>query len=76
MDKELEQLLGEWMEDFELKQRELDVYKVKQDVRKTGLANSRPGERLLKVEREDPAFEEKFMVAGNRTSPNIVVDNP
>ena len=63
------------LEDFKLKHRELDVFKVQEDVRRGGLENLRLASRLLHSEREDPDIEKKIVVASTVT-PNLDVDNP
>ena len=52
------------LEDFKLKHRELDVYKVQEEVRRAGLENLRLAARLLNAEREDPDIEKKIVVEG------------
>ena len=52
------------LEDFKLKHRELDVYKVQEDVRKAALENIRLASRLVNSEREDPAIDKKIVVEG------------
>lgn len=64
------------LEDFKLKHRELDVYKVQEEVRKAGLENLRLAARLLNAEREDPDIEKKIVVEGSGVSPGIDVDHP
>jgi hypothetical protein len=64
------------LEDFKLKHRELDVYKVQEEVRHAGLENLRLAARLLNHEREDPDIEKKVVVQGRGVSPGIDVDNP
>jgi hypothetical protein len=64
------------LEDFKLKHRKLDVYKVQEEVRKAGLENLRLAARLLNAEREDPDIEKKIVVQGSGISPGIDVDNP
>jgi hypothetical protein len=63
------------LEDFKLKHRELDVYKVQEEVRKAGLENLRLAARLINSEREDPDIEKKIVVEGSIGS-TIDVDNP
>lgn len=63
------------LEDFKLKHRELDVYKVQEEVRRAGLENVRLAARLLNDEREDPDIEKKIVVQGNGASPTIDVDD-
>jgi hypothetical protein len=62
------------LEDFKLKHRKLDVYKVQADVRKAELENLRLAARLLNDEREDPDIEKKIVIDGS-VSPAIDVDN-
>ena len=59
------------LEDFKLKHRELDVYKVQEEVRKAELENLRLAARLLNDEREDPDIEKKIVIEGNAA---VVVD--
>lgn len=61
------------LEDFKLKHRALDVYKVEQEVRKAGLENLRFAARLLSGEREDPDIEKKIVVQGDS---HIVMPQP
>jgi hypothetical protein len=61
------------LEDFKLKHRELDVFKVEQEVRKAGLENLRLAARLVNEERGDPDIEKKIVVQG--VGPGIVVDD-
>ncbi|CAN7261571.1 hypothetical protein LJR225_001250 [Phenylobacterium sp. LjRoot225] len=63
------------LEDFKLKHRELDVYKVQEEVRKAGLENLRLAARLLNDEREDPQIDKKILVEGG-LMPSIDVDGP
>ncbi len=58
------------LEDFKLKHRELDVYKVQEEVRKAGLENLRLAARLLNHEREDPDIDKKIVVQGS--APTVV----
>lgn len=53
------------LENFKLRHRELDVYKVQEDVRKAGMENLRLAARLLNGEREDPDVEKKIVVEGD-----------
>ena len=62
------------LEDFKLKHREWDVYKVQAEVRRMELENIRYAARLLKDEREDPDVERKIVIEGD-TQSSIVVDN-
>lgn len=62
------------LEDFKLKHRELDVFKVQEDVRKAGLENLRLAARLLNAEREDPDIEKKVVIEGS-ANPVIDLDN-
>lgn len=62
------------LEDFKLKHRELDVYKVQEEVRHAGLENLRLAARLLNNQREDPDIEKKIVVQGGSVGPGIVVD--
>jgi hypothetical protein len=61
------------LEDFKLKHRELDVYKVQEEVRKAGLENLRLAARLINKERDDPQIDKKISV-DRSISPGIVVD--
>jgi hypothetical protein len=62
------------LENFKLRHRELDVYKVQADVRKLEMENLRFASRLLNAEREDPDIEKKIVVDGH-AHPVIDVDN-
>lgn len=63
------------LEDFKLKHREWDVYKVQAEVRRIELENIRYAARLLKDEREDPDVEKKVVVEGNGTHIDVDADN-
>jgi hypothetical protein len=63
------------LEDFQKKHRELDVYKVDEEVRKAGLENIRLAARLLNAEREDPDIEKKVIISGPSVTPAIAVDD-
>jgi hypothetical protein len=63
------------LENFKLKHREWDVYKVQAEVRRMELENVRYAARLLNAEMEDPDIEKKIVVT-NGTQPSISVDNP
>ncbi len=52
------------LENFKLAHRELDVYKVAEEVRKSRLENIRMAARLIHDEREDPDIEKKIVVEG------------
>ena len=52
------------LEDFKLKHRELDVYKVQAEVRRAELENVRLAARLLNQEWEDPDVERKIVIEG------------
>jgi hypothetical protein len=56
------------LEDFKLKHRELDVYKVQEEVRSAALENLRFAARLLNSEREDPTIEKKIVIEGTPVS--------
>jgi len=62
------------LENFKLRHRELDVYKVQEEVRKAGLEALRLASRLINGEREDPDIEKKIVIKGN-AGPVIDVDN-
>jgi hypothetical protein len=64
------------LEDFKLMHRELDVFKVQEEVRKAGLENIRLAARLLNAEREDPDIEKKIIVEGHNGMVHVDVDNP
>src|SRR5262249_25840254 len=51
------------LENFKLRHRELDVFKVAEDVRKARMETLRLASRLLHDEREDPDVEKKIVVA-------------
>jgi hypothetical protein len=59
------------LENFKLRHRELDVYKVQADVRKAELENLRLAARLLNEEREDPDIDKKVVIEGSAA---VVVD--
>lgn len=62
------------LEDFKLKHREWDVYKVQQEVQMAALENLRLAQRILDKQLEDPKIDKKIVVEGNVT-PSINVDN-
>jgi hypothetical protein len=64
------------LEDFKLMHRELDVFKVQEEVRKAGLENIRLAARLLNAEREDPDIERKIVVEGSNGMVHVDVDTP
>lgn len=53
------------LENFKLRHRELDVYKVQEDVRKAGMESLRLAARLINDEREDPDVEKKVVIDGS-----------
>jgi hypothetical protein len=55
------------LEDFKLKHREWDVYKVQAEVRRIELENIRYAARLLKEKMGDPDIDKKIIVEGNGT---------
>ena len=63
------------LEDFKLKHREWDVYKVQAEVRRMELENVRYAARLLNAEMEDPDIEKKIVFTGNGAQPAINVDH-
>jgi hypothetical protein len=63
------------LEDFKLRHREWDVYKVQAEVRRMELENVRYAARLLNSEMEDPDIEKKIVFTGNGTQPAISFDN-
>lgn len=63
------------LENFKLRHRELDVYKMQEDVRRAGLEALRLASRLINSEREDPDVEKKIVVEGS-LAPHLDVDNP
>lgn len=63
------------LEDFKLKHREWDVYKVQAEVRKMELENIRYAARLLNDEMEDPDIDKKIVVMGSGVNTNLEVDN-
>jgi hypothetical protein len=63
------------LENFKLRHRELDVYKVQEEIRAAGLQSLRLAARLINSEREDPDIEKKIVVEGV-AQPTIDVDNP
>lgn len=64
------------LENFKLRHRELDVYKVQSEVRKAELENLRLASRLLNAERGDPEIDKKVVVQGNRIGTSLDIDNP
>ncbi|CAN5236585.1 hypothetical protein BH23BAC1_BH23BAC1_36680 [soil metagenome] len=62
------------LEDFKLKHREWDVFKVQAEVRKMELENIRYAARLLNSEREDPDIERQIVVHG-KNGVHIDVDD-
>ena len=64
------------MERFKLQHRELDVFKVQEEVRRAGLENLRLASRLLNNERRDPDIEKVVVVEGGGLGPVVDVDNP
>jgi hypothetical protein len=52
------------LEEFKLRHRELDVYKVQSEVRHAELENVRLAARLLNEEWEDPDIERKVVIDG------------
>ena len=63
------------LEDFRLKHREWDVYKVQAEVCRMELENVRYAARLRNVEMEDPDIEKRIVFTGNGLQPSINVDN-
>jgi len=63
------------LEDFKLKHRALDVFKIQAEVRKMELENIRYAARLLNAEREDPDVEKKILVEGNGINTSNDVNN-
>ena len=63
------------LEDFKLKHREWDVYKVQAEVRRMELENVRYAARLLNAEMEDPDIDKKIVVT-NGAHTAINMDNP
>lgn len=61
------------LEDFKLKHRALDVFKVQEEVRKAALENVRLAARLLNQERDDPDVDRKIVIEGAGA---IVVPQP
>ena len=59
------------LEDFKLRHRELDVFKVASEVRKAELENLRLAARLLHAEREDPDIDKVIRVEGGAA---VIVD--
>ncbi len=62
------------LENFKLRHRELDVFKVAEEVRKSRLENFRLAARLLHSERDDPDVEKTIVVRAG-IQPAIDVDN-
>ena len=63
------------MEDFKLKHREWDVYKVQEEVQMAALENLRLAQRILDKKLEDPKIDKKIVVEGNGNSTIVVEDN-
>jgi hypothetical protein len=63
------------LEDFKLRHRELDVYKVQEEVRRLGLENLRYASRLIHDERRDPDIEKVIAIEGNGNAHIDVNDN-
>lgn len=61
------------LEDFKLKHREWDVYKVQEEVQMAALENLRLAQRILDKKLEDPKIDKKIVVEGN-TNPTIDTD--
>ncbi|KIC95482.1 hypothetical protein [Flavihumibacter solisilvae] len=61
------------LEDFKLRHRELDVYKVQEEVRKLGLENLRYASRLIHNERTDPEIE-KYISIDGKDNPQIGIN--
>ncbi|HKB85304.1 MAG TPA: hypothetical protein VKD08_03970, partial [Ignavibacteriaceae bacterium] len=59
------------LEDFKLKHREWDVYKVQAEVRKMELENIRYAARLLNLERSDPEIDKEIRIDGNGSGIDI-----
>jgi hypothetical protein len=59
------------LEDFKLRHRELDVYRVQEEVRMAALENLRFASRLLNAEREDPNIDKRVLIEGQAS---VVVD--
>lgn len=59
------------LEDFKLQHREIDVYKVQEEVRRSALENIRLAARLLNAEREDPNIDKRVLIEGQAA---VVVD--
>ena len=53
------------LEDFKLKHREWDVYKVQAEVRKMELENIRYAARILNLKLEDPEIDKKIILEGD-----------
>ena len=63
------------LEDFKLKHREWDVYKVQEEVQMAALENLRLAQRILDKKLEDPKIDKKIVVEGNGNSTIVVEDN-
>lgn len=62
------------LEDFKLKHREWDVYKVQQEVQMAALENLRMAQRILDKKLEDPKIDKKVVIEGNANT-HLDVDN-
>ncbi len=63
------------LEQYKAKHRELDVFKVGEEVRRAGIENLRRAARLLNGERGDPDFEKQTIVTGLNANGSIDVGN-
>lgn len=63
------------LEGIMLHHRGLDVFKVREEVRRSGLENLRNAAGLLHDERDDPDLEKTILVEGNGLNPNIDVSD-
>ena len=73
----IEMLLSNYslLEDFKLKHREWDVYKVQEEVQMAALENLRLAQRILDKKLEDPKIDKKIVVEGNSLNTVLVDDN-
>ena len=62
------------LEEFKLKHREWDVYKVQEEVQMAALENLRLAQRILDKKLEDPKIDKKIIIEGS-ASTSIDVDN-
>ena len=62
------------LEDFKLKHREWDVYKVQQEVQMAALENLRMAQRILDKKLEDPKIDKSVVINGLTTGMNVTTE--